>query len=209
MEIVIGYGRSILEAMASGRAAYVYDRHGGDGWVTADSYGRLEADGFAGRGPEATIDGARLRTDLAAYSSAMGPVNRDLAVANHRANVHAQELVELLRRLAPESREPLPHEEMARLVRLEWRARVESQGLRRELVRMQDEVDANARETQRARAGTEQVRRNYESTLSWRATERLRAARDLVRRLRRRSGGQRGRVDVAELVAVAAAPGVQ
>ena len=158
----------------------MYDRYGGDGWVTADTYGRLEADGFAGRVPEATIDGARLRADLAAYSSAMGPVNRDLAVANHRANVHAQELVELLRRLAPESREPLPHEEMARLVRLEWRARVESQGLRPGArSASSDEVDANARETQRARAETEQVRRNYESTLSWRATERLRAARDL------------------------------
>ena len=59
VEIVIGYGRSILEAMASGRAAYVYDHHGGDGWVTAETYAALEADGFAGRGPTASIDDAR------------------------------------------------------------------------------------------------------------------------------------------------------
>ncbi len=186
VEIVIGYGRSILEAMASGRAAYVYDRHGGDGWVTADSYAELEADGFAGRRPDAVIDPARLRADLGAYSSSMGPVNRDLAVAHHRANVHAQELVELLRRLAPERRAPQPQEEMARLVRLEWRARVEAQALRRELVDKQREVEANVRETRRAQAENEQIRRNYESTLSWRVTRRLRAARALIDRLRRR-----------------------
>ncbi len=186
VEIVIGYGRSVLEAMASGRAAYVYDHHGGDGWVTAATYAGLEADGFAGRRPDEPVDGARLATDLRAYSPAMGAVNRDLVVAHHRANLHAQELVELLQRLSPQRRVPQQHEEMARLVRLEWRARVESQGLRRQLVRKQHEVDANAREARRARAETEQIRRNYESTLTWRATRQLRAARELIRRLGRR-----------------------
>ena len=115
----------------------------------------------------------------------MGPANRDLVVANHRANVHAQELVELLRRLAPGSRDRLPHQEMARLVRLEWRARVEVQALRRELDRRSAQLEASKQQTEEAKARAEQIRRNYESTLSWRATERLRAARDRIRRLRR------------------------
>ena len=34
VDIFVGYGRSILEAMACGRAAYVFDHNGGDGWVT-------------------------------------------------------------------------------------------------------------------------------------------------------------------------------
>ncbi len=189
VEIVIGRGRSILEAMASGRAAYVYDQHGGDGWVTAETYADLEADGFAGRGPDALIDPARLRADLRAYSPSMGPLNRDLVVTHHRANVHAQELIGLLRQLAPQPHSPAPHEEMARLVRLEWRAQLEAQALRRELVRKQQEVEANLRETRRAEAAAEQTRRNYESTLSWRVTRPLRTARALVKRLRRRRSG--------------------
>ena len=47
-DIVIGYGRSVLEAMAGGRAAYVFDYLGGDGWVTAETYPMLERDGFTG-----------------------------------------------------------------------------------------------------------------------------------------------------------------
>lgn len=182
VEIVIGYGRSVLEAMACGRAAYVYDRYGGDGWVTAGSYPRLEAGGFAGRDPDAVVDLDRMHADLRAYSAAMGPVNRDLVVANHRANVHAQELVELLGGLASPPGTRAPHAEMARLVRLEWRGQVEVQGLRRELTRTHAALEASRRETGAAAARTEEVRRNYESTLSWRATRGLRSARDLLRR---------------------------
>ena len=59
-------------------------------------------------------------------------------------------------------------------------------GLRRELNRRDEQLELSKRETADADARTEQIRSNYESTLSWRATERLRAARDLVRRLRGR-----------------------
>ncbi len=47
-KLVIGLGRSVLEAMAAGRAAYVYGVIGGDGWVTPERYPAMEADGFAG-----------------------------------------------------------------------------------------------------------------------------------------------------------------
>jgi hypothetical protein len=182
VEIVIGYGRSVLEAMAAGRAAYVYDRYGGDGWVTTGSYPALEADGFAGRERETTVDAQRLERDLRAYSAAMGPANRDLVVANHRANVHAQELVELLRPMAPREHDRAPHDEMARLVRLEWRARVDAQGLRRELDRRSEQLEESKRRTAAAESRAEQIRHNYEATLSWRATELLRTAREFLRR---------------------------
>ena len=48
-DIVVGKGRAVLEAMSCGRAAFVYDAFGGDGWVTAESYPRLEADGSPAR----------------------------------------------------------------------------------------------------------------------------------------------------------------
>lgn len=130
VDIVIGYGRSILEAMACGRAAYVYDWHGGDGWVTAESYPEIDADGFAGRSGRVIVDAERLREDLRRYEPSMGPINHDIVIAHHRANVHVQSLLELFRGLAPPTHRPsAPLQEMARLVRLEWRARAEIHGL--------------------------------------------------------------------------------
>ena len=102
-DVVIGYGRSILEAMACGRAAYVYDWSGGDGWVTAESYPAIEADGFAGRSGRMIVDEARLSEDLKQYRASMGSVNRDLVIAHHRATEHAQQLLHLFDRLTSPS----------------------------------------------------------------------------------------------------------
>ncbi len=118
-DIVVGYGRCVLEAMSCGRAAFVYDRAGGDGWVTAESYPALEADGFSGRSDLAPPGRAELA--LEQYTPEMGLANRDLIHRHHRANVHAEELVALLREAAP----PAVVErgaliEMARLVRAQW-----------------------------------------------------------------------------------------
>jgi hypothetical protein len=198
-EIVIGYGRSILEAMACGRAAYVYDWRGGDGWVTGESYSGIEADGFAGSGNGEVFDAARISEDLGAYSAAMGPVNHDLVMANHRASLHAQELVELIERLAdPPPRPRAPLQEMARLVRLEWRARAEVHALSHENAHLRGlltESDRGRREAQEAlevvSAEVEQVgaevARTYERSASWRLTAPVRALAALLRWMRRRS----------------------
>jgi hypothetical protein len=140
-DIVIGKARVIVEAMAAGRAAYVYDHNGGDGWVDRDRYQRLAADNFGGQVDPEPVDLDRLVRDLGAYSPEMGLVNRDLAVRNHSANKHAQQLVTLFRTLAPRS-DPAaaPLDESARLVRRQWAAHgqlhaltVEAQDLRRQL----------------------------------------------------------------------------
>lgn len=193
-EIVIGYGRSILEAMAMGRAAYVYDWKGGDGWVTPETYPAIEADGLAGSAGLATVDTGRLAEDLRGYSASMGPVNRDLIMSNHRAGIHAQELVALLGRLeqpAPRPRGPL--QEMARLVRLEWRAQLEVNGLVHENAHLRELLKASEGRLGEARQeAADEARRAhelalaYEATASWRLTKPLRALGRLVGRLRRR-----------------------
>ena len=189
-DIVIGYGRSVLEAMACGRAAYVYDWKGGDGWVTAESYPAIETDGFAGFS-DRMLDGEGLAQDLCRYSASMGPVNHDLVYAHHRANVHAQKLVELMRGLREPAQRPREAlQEMSRLVRLKWRARGEIQAMAREISHLQGLLD----ETQRARAADaksadealRRVRGEYEGSLGWRLTQPLRALRGLLRRLRPR-----------------------
>lgn len=190
-EVVIGLGRGILEAMALGRAAFVYDWSGGEGWVTPESYPAIEADGFAGRG-EAVFDAEALARALGEYDRSMGPVNRDLVVAHHRANDHVQQLVEIFRRLAPPAERPLaPADDMARLVRLEWRARAEVHGLRVENARLHTELHEAGTELESAWKAMERAEQEaaaaaqrYEATLSWRLTRPLRALTG-----RRRSGG--------------------
>ena len=77
-DIVVGYGRSVLEAMALGRAAYVWDIAGGDGWVTPETYPTLEADGFSGAATDPIIDADRMRADFASYGPELGAFGFDL-----------------------------------------------------------------------------------------------------------------------------------
>jgi hypothetical protein len=168
-DIVVGLGRSALEGMAAGRAVYVYGAMGADGWVTARSYRQFEADGFAGLADPRPGDIDRLTEELRGWRPEMGEVARDLASA-HSARTHVVELVELATSLAerraagevgdsnidrvgeaPEkamARAPLPSEEMARLLRLEWqmyeqrmRAILEADYLRRECDLQRERAD--------------------------------------------------------------------
>jgi hypothetical protein len=181
-EIVIGYGRSILEGMACGRAAYVYDWKGGDGWVTAESYAAIESDGFAGGATGEIADRATLVQHLRGYSSTMSPINHDLVIKHHRATVHAQELLDRIERLAtPHVRQRTPFQEMARLARLEWRAKLETADLARGnthlrhlLAAAEKECDKAMDVATRAQRRAEQTAGEYEATLSWRLTKPLR-----------------------------------
>jgi hypothetical protein len=147
-DIVVGKARVILEAMACGRATYVWDHNGGDGWVTPERYPQLEADNFGGQSEAVAIDPERLRRDLLAYRPEMGFANRDLAVANHSHVRHASELAALLTRVADEKKgtEPFlekkgtdpflaagPVEELARMARVQWQSEKRAAGLGREI----------------------------------------------------------------------------
>jgi len=122
-EIVIALGRGALEAMASGRAAYVLGEGGGDGWATEDTYPAIESDGFGGRALGHAISLERLTDDLSAWDSSIGEVGRDLVCTHHNVVDHALALVELAERLTGSvARPPAVADEFARLVRLEWDA---------------------------------------------------------------------------------------
>jgi hypothetical protein len=146
-DIVVGKGRAILDAMSCGRPAYVYDAFGTDGWVTPATYPLMEADAFAGQALGRVIDSNQLRRDLDVYQPQMGLVNRDLVSNNHQARTHAEQLVDLGRKLAPASSpSTTPRRELARLVRLRWRAEGELYGLRNEFA----EVTRRAKESETA-----------------------------------------------------------
>lgn len=121
-DIVIGYGRCALEALACGRAVYVFDHLGGDGWVTGETYAAMEADGFGGRATDAVIDRTRLRHDLMNAPPDAFLESRDLVVHRHDANRHAQQLSAVISEAQPRAMTPSLTAEMARLVRLQWRS---------------------------------------------------------------------------------------
>ena len=125
-DIVFAKAKAAVEAMACGRAVFVFDAFGSDGWVTPDHYARLEASCFAGTGATQPVDEESIASALAAYSPAMGVANRDLAVANHSAIRHVAEVAKLAKEVAAEvdSIPPMRHEalpELARLTRVNWR----------------------------------------------------------------------------------------
>lgn len=100
-DVVVGYGRSALEGMACGRPVFVHDHSGTEGWVTAESYPRLEAGGFAVTGSRIAPELDRLRAELEGYRPELGLEGQDLTRANHDARDHVSELVGLISRLAP------------------------------------------------------------------------------------------------------------
>lgn len=192
-DIVVGYGRSVLEAMAMGRAAYVWDRGGGDGWVTPESYPALEADGFSGAATDTVIDADRLRADFAAYRPELGTLGFDLVRAHHSAAKHTEALVQLLRRAEIPTSGGDDPEALALLVRAETRAsrlaagfEYEAKVLRKQLDALQETIDVAQREVAVAREAesAERTRRAAAEDLlgtvlrsrSWRLTGPLRRA---------------------------------
>lgn len=119
-DIVVAKSRAALDAMACGRAVYVCDVFGGDGWVTPSSYAALERDNFAGQATDRVIGLAELERDLADYDPQMGIVNRDLVAQHHSARDHAIEFVNAIAERQPRERPAAPLRELARLTSLQW-----------------------------------------------------------------------------------------
>jgi Glycosyltransferase Family 4 len=181
-DIVVGKARAIVEAMACGRAAYVFDHNGGDGWVTPERYHVLEADNFGGQAEAVGVDRDRFRRDLDHYRPDMGVANRELAVVNHSAGKHAQELVALARRV--QRREEAPPSvlgEMGRLVRIGWQEEARALGLAFEVHHVRAEQERLRVELERTRAELGQAGAALEHARE-RAEEAERLARDACER---------------------------
>ena len=184
-DLVIGYGRCVLEAMACGRPAYVYDHLGGDGWVTPDNFAELEADGFGGRATDAVIDRERLRADLLAYDVEMGLANRDLVVHAHDAGRHAQALVAAFQEAGARHVPAAPLDEIARLVRLQWQTDARAGIATTELEHVEE----------RAAYLSGVIHELHEEMAAFRSTRRFKAVAALSRPLDRLRGRGNGKPD--------------
>lgn len=175
-DMVVGYGRSVLEGMGMGRAAYVWDYAGGDGWVTPQTYAALEADGFSGAATDSVIDGDRLRRDLAAYRPEMGALNFDLVRMHHSAAKHTEALVRLLGQAEPPVSQP-PAQALALLIRAEARTLAKMHELEFERRQLREEVEAlrkGAASSHQAMLDTEERMAALLGSRSWRLTAPLR-----------------------------------
>jgi hypothetical protein len=123
-DIVVGKARVIMEAMACGRAAFVYDTFGFDGWVTPESFEQLLETGIAGSSTTKTATVEQVKAELARYDRAMGEVNRDLALSTLSVTRHTGALIEAIEGLLGEELPQPPNDsasELARLGRQSWR----------------------------------------------------------------------------------------
>lgn len=159
VDIVVGKGRAVLEAMSCGRPAYLFDSFGGDGWITPESYPLVESDGLTGQRGEQGIDIERLRADLDAYDPELGRLGRELVLRHHDARQHAHEVLDVLTGLgAGHGRPPTLESELARQIRLRWSAEAELFGLRAEMRRVDAAAAAAAHEVELARQETAHAR---------------------------------------------------
>ena len=209
-DVVVGYGRSVLEAMACGRPAYVHDHAGSEGWITPQSYARMEAGGFAVAAARLPPDMAQLSADLEAYRPEWGLAGRDLARTHHDARDHAAALVSLLERLGPGTQcaAPSTMRALEQLAESQLRAelmaehyRVESKqwftlyhGMQEELARERGAWQTTRAELERDSARFAQAAAVAEERLTqFRRTKRYRLAQALARPLERLRAGRASR----------------
>ncbi|MEA2221613.1 MAG: hypothetical protein QOJ35_4239 [Solirubrobacteraceae bacterium] len=140
-DIVVGKSLAALEGMACGRAVYVYDQFGGDGWVTPESYPAFEADNMAGLSSATPRSPAQLAADLVDYDPDMGWINEELIRTHHASRRHAHELVDVLR--AGRASPPVPTSvltEITRLTRVAWGASQRTLSVEHELAALRERV---------------------------------------------------------------------
>jgi hypothetical protein len=81
--------------MACGRAVYLYDMWGSDGWLTPENYDEYSFVGFGGHITSFDPSTEELAADLANYSSSLGAWGSTITVKNHRLDDHVGKLIEL------------------------------------------------------------------------------------------------------------------
>lgn len=94
-DVVFSLGRGAIESMASGRAVFVYDRFGADGWVTPDTVDDIASHTFSGKRFRRRLTSAELVAELERYDPGMGPANRRIAEERYDIRGHVDRLLAL------------------------------------------------------------------------------------------------------------------
>lgn len=186
-DIVFGKGRVMVEAMACGRAAFVYDSFGCDAWVTGENFREFLNGGMSGNLTTKTAEVDQVVADLAEYRSSMGEANRDLAAASFNVTWHIGALINAVENvLAGEL--PAPSNdgafELARLARSSWGHESEAFELRTRMSHVDAELAAERQRTELARGEALEAERKLAAIANstrWRTLNMLLAPFDRLR----------------------------
>ncbi len=96
-DVVFSLGRGAIEAMAAGRAVFVYDVHGADGWVTPETVDEIASCTFSGKRYARQLTADELVGELERYDPAMGPANRRIAEERYDAGLHVERILQVYR----------------------------------------------------------------------------------------------------------------
>lgn len=84
-DLVISWGRGVLEAMACGRAAVSFDKSEGDGYIDEKTYFAARKDNFSGRIFKYSFTPESLAVEIQKYNPSCSRVNQDLITRFHEA----------------------------------------------------------------------------------------------------------------------------
>ena len=94
-DIVVSLGRGIYEGMACGRACYIYDYNGSDGWIDTKNIKEARVCNCSGRRFKRDLKTNYLVEDLKKYRQEMGEVNRRIAEEEYNIKKVAKRLEEI------------------------------------------------------------------------------------------------------------------
>ena len=128
-DMVLASGRSALEAMSMARPTLLIDQTVCAGWITEDSWERIENEGFGTGNPTDSV--TDLDALLAMYSPDFGIQARILAAHQHAAQDHASALIAIYRSIADTRSTEVLDQRLPSLRKQNWAQTHKLQMLRR------------------------------------------------------------------------------
>ena len=146
-DMVLASGRSALEAMSMGRPTLLIDQTVCAGWITEDSWEKIEGEGFGTGNPADSI--TDLDALLATYAPEFGLQARILAAHQHAAQDHASALVGIYRSVIGTLPTDVVNPRISALIGENWSQSLGLQTLRRSNADLRAENWALRRELDR------------------------------------------------------------
>jgi glycosyltransferase involved in cell wall biosynthesis len=99
-DLIISWGRGILEAMSCGRAVLSFDRFEGDGYITEKTYFDARRDNFSGRIFKYNFTDDTLAAEVRKYRSDCGEINRNLVLKYHNVTFGVDEILKYIKEIS-------------------------------------------------------------------------------------------------------------
>ncbi len=96
-DLVVSWGRGVLEAMATGRCVISFDKTVGDGYLDSENYFKARENNFSGRINNINFSPTALAKEMLKYNPKDGAKNRDLIEQYHNPKIEVDKIYEHIR----------------------------------------------------------------------------------------------------------------